>query len=690
MSYSRLIQAVFFAGSLSLFASPVSALNECDFSFDVDQESSALPAIRRRAEALRGYWRPIREAPDDVQQVARFIGRLDVCLVTPDGKPRTIDVGGSSRTLESPYVTTCTAALLPGNRLLANRHCFYEETLVKAGFRHVQEARINFGYIDADFTDEVLTFHVSSREVAQDEATDALVMQILGGDANERLGGHIPMVMETRATPRRALTMIHHPRRQPQRFSSGTCQIHPDQSDLPESSSLLRHVCETDGGSSGALLLDARTLAVVGLHNRAGLRPDGSGFNGGHKIAAVEAALNLGFEERKPAAAKAPDSSEVDAALALASAMAAKDKIDREAELNLVLQDFPDTRAANLARSLLEADRKKDAVKKAPPDRVVIGNFVDADAEKKDTQGPVVVEIIEDSVDVPETECDRLAADPMDRQKIDSVAGFYDMYRIDVSRAIPACELAVQRHPAEPRLNFQLARALDADDRYEDAMPYYQRAQAAGHVGSMTMIGWLYQNGQGVPKDYAEAERWFRKAREAGDVKAIEALAYRYRKGEGIGKDLEAAARLYRQAAEQGVLSSIYRMGWYHYEGAGGVEKDYAKAARWFRQAVEIGNHAASLWYLASMYSNGQGVAQDHSESAAYTFRAVLAGHSRALEQAKMPNTVELFRRELQRFLKKHGAYDGAIDGVIGPATIAALDAVFDTMSCDPDGGRPC
>ena len=339
-----------------LSASRSDALAECDFTFDVSRESSALQSLIEGAQDRGGFWRPIREAPDDVRDIGRFIGRLDICLVTPDGKPRTIRIGGNSQELASPYVTTCTAALLPDNRLLANRHCFYEPLLIQAGFTFVQEARINFGYVSEDFTDDVKTFLVSTREVAQDEATDALVLQVVGADANETIGGHIPMIMETRATPRRALTMVHHPLRQPQRFSSGTCQIHPTQAELPDGVAKLRHTCETGGGSSGALLLDARTLAVVGLHNRGGLSARG-GHNGGHKIAAVEAALSLGFREESRSTPK--QDPEADAQVALILALAMETATAKAEALKTVETRFPGTRAANVARREL-GDLRED------------------------------------------------------------------------------------------------------------------------------------------------------------------------------------------------------------------------------------------------------------------------------------------------------------------------------------------
>lgn len=343
------------AAAAALFALPALAFEPCKFAFRIDTQSSAFQALIDGASERGGFWRPIREAPDDVRQIGRFIGRLDVCLITPDGKPRKVTTQGRTVTLESPFVTTCTAALLPGNRLLTNRHCYFNDVTFDAGFSIVQEARINFGYVSKDFTDDVKTFLVSPRELAVDKARDALVLQIVGGDANDLLGGHIPMVMETRATPRRALTMIHHPGGEPQQFSSGTCQVHPDQAELPDGASQLRHSCETSGGSSGSLLLDARSLAVVGLHNQGGLGARG-GFNGGHKIAAVEAALGLGFRAAAgpvPKPQPKPDP-EVAAQAALTEALQVAGLQARRGSLEAMVARFPNSRAAISARNTLD------------------------------------------------------------------------------------------------------------------------------------------------------------------------------------------------------------------------------------------------------------------------------------------------------------------------------------------------
>jgi len=51
---------------------------------------------------------------------------------------------------------------------------------------------------------------------------------------------------------------------------------------------------------------------------------------------------------------------------------------------------------------------------------------------------------------------------------------------------------------------------------YPEAMRRYRQAADMGDAGAMNNIGWLYQNGRGVPVDYAEALRWYRQAADLG------------------------------------------------------------------------------------------------------------------------------------------------------------------------------
>lgn len=66
-----------------------------------------------------------------------------------------------------------------------------------------------------------------------------------------------------------------------------------------------------------------------------------------------------------------------------------------------------------------------------------------------------------------------------------------------------------------PAAQATIAKAADqaflARD-YATAYTLYLRLANAGHPEAMCVVGTLYQNGQGVPKDPSEALRWYLRA----------------------------------------------------------------------------------------------------------------------------------------------------------------------------------
>ena len=69
---------------------------------------------------------------------------------------------------------------------------------------------------------------------------------------------------------------------------------------------------------------------------------------------------------------------------------------------------------------------------------------------------------------------------------------------------------------------------------------------------AQTELGELYDQGKGVPQDYAEAVKWYRMAAEQGYSVAQYNLGLMYANGRGVPQDLTESVRRFRIAAEQG------------------------------------------------------------------------------------------------------------------------------------------
>jgi formylglycine-generating enzyme required for sulfatase activity len=187
------------------------------------------------------------------------------------------------------------------------------------------------------------------------------------------------------------------------------------------------------------------------------------------------------------------------------------------------------------------------------------------------------------ALSVPITECDRLAAAPSDP---DAVAPRIALDRVDHVRAVPACEEAAAKYPEVLRFVFQLATAYCAANRHADCLHWVRVSVEKGYAPAFTLLGFLYDRGQGVAKDDYEALRWYRA--DAGNARGMYRLGTMYENGRGITKDDAEAVRWYRNSAEAGdalAMQSLAVM----YENGRGVGKNEAEAASWYRKAAAAG-----------------------------------------------------------------------------------------------------
>ena len=79
------------------------------------------------------------------------------------------------------------------------------------------------------------------------------------------------------------------------------------------------------------------------------------------------------------------------------------------------------------------------------------------------------------------------------------------------------------------------------------------RKQAeGGNAAAQSNLGWMYDKGEGVPKDAVQAVAWYRKAAEQGLAFAQSNLGWMYDTGEGVPKDAVQAYMWWNLAASRG------------------------------------------------------------------------------------------------------------------------------------------
>ena len=137
-----------------------------------------------------------------------------------------------------------------------------------------------------------------------------------------------------------------------------------------------------------------------------------------------------------------------------------------------------------------------------------------------------------------------------------------------------------------------LTAALAALDQhnYDTAAELWRPLANQGNADAQYNLGIMYENGNGVPQDYAEAVTWFRKAADQGNTKAQYGLGVMYENGNGVPQDYAEAVKWFRKAAEQGDANAQYNLGVVYYNGQG-VPQDFVEAHKWYNLAA-----ARAIW----------------------------------------------------------------------------------------------
>jgi TPR repeat protein len=95
---------------------------------------------------------------------------------------------------------------------------------------------------------------------------------------------------------------------------------------------------------------------------------------------------------------------------------------------------------------------------------------------------------------------------------------------------------------------------MDAYNRgdFKTALREWQPLTEQGDARAQFYFGLLYENGDGVPLDYAKARQWYEKAAAQGDAKAQLYLGLQSSFGQGVPMDLVEAYMWYSLAAGNG------------------------------------------------------------------------------------------------------------------------------------------
>ncbi len=152
---------------------------------------------------------------------------------------------------------------------------------------------------------------------------------------------------------------------------------------------------------------------------------------------------------------------------------------------------------------------------------------------------------------------------------------------------------------------------------YKKAVQIWLPLATQGDPAAQYTIGWMYESGQGVPKDFKKAIYWYQKAAMQGNPAAQYVTATMYAKGAGIKQDYSQALHYFLLAAKQGDAISQYQAGDYYFNAIG-TERDIKQSIYWYQQSAEQG-HVNAQVSLGKLYQsppdNNLGIKQDYKKS---------------------------------------------------------------------------
>jgi len=142
--------------------------------------------------------------------------------------------------------------------------------------------------------------------------------------------------------------------------------------------------------------------------------------------------------------------------------------------------------------------------------------------------------------------------------------------------------------------DFMTAEAAERRGEHSEAYQACKGEAEAGDAECQNLVGYLFQEGLGVPANPTEAIRLFRLAANRGLAAAQSRLGIAYEQGLGVARNDAEAARWYQLAAAQGDPIGEYHLAILLAVGRG-IAQDREKAGKLLRHAADRGYAVAQI-----------------------------------------------------------------------------------------------
>jgi hypothetical protein len=146
---------------------------------------------------------------------------------------------------------------------------------------------------------------------------------------------------------------------------------------------------------------------------------------------------------------------------------------------------------------------------------------------------------------------------------------------------ISSTERARAQAPAPGAAIYQQAVARYQAGDHAGAAVLVRRAAEAGNPTATYEMGYLCENGDGVPKSPAQSAQWYMRGARMGNAASEAAVGQLYEYGNEVQENWDTAAQWYTKSAQQGYVMGEFRLGRAYQYGVG-IPIDINAAEQWY------------------------------------------------------------------------------------------------------------
>ncbi|MGY3807880.1 tetratricopeptide repeat protein [Aeromonas veronii] len=263
------------------------------------------------------------------------------------------------------------------------------------------------------------------------------------------------------------------------------------------------------------------------------------------------------------------------------------------------------------------------------------------------------------------------------------IGSFYKNSLGDIDNAIAWLTISSEHNDSDSA--YALSNIYSSLDKHELAFQWMLKSANLGKHTAEYMVGFFYEQGQGVAQDYHEAFHWYEIASNYKEKEATKGLARLYKHGKGTGLSISKAEELYASINAHWELALMH-LELYNNEKA--IEhllkltcdKDamsllgstychyptnnpqYHKAIEPYTIAAKLGDHGA-MYSLGELYFSGFGIPKNYKES--YFWFSIAQAHGNisakekvlSLEEKLSQDDISSIQDRTANFYKDHIKY---------------------------------